>query len=173
MEFVKTPVIAAAFWASTLSLAALAFLAPRSASPLAQHGNTACLSNVKQLTLGVHLYAADNDDHAPTASRWRDSVDGYLKTGSQKILYRCSLVGEGEGYAFSQKRSQATLGTIPLPAQTALVLESTDLRRNAVGGAELLPRPGRHTPSGRRSGNNFGRADGSAAFHPDGSIPTF
>ena len=61
---------------------------------------TSCLSNTKQLALGLTLYANDEDDKLPAATEhddgqgdselvgqtWLDTVQPYLKS---KVLYRC------------------------------------------------------------------------------------
>jgi len=61
---------------------------------------TACLSNVKQLGLGLTLYASDEDDRLPAATEhmeaggegetvaesWLDTVQPYIKA---RLLYRC------------------------------------------------------------------------------------
>jgi prepilin-type N-terminal cleavage/methylation domain-containing protein/prepilin-type processing-associated H-X9-DG protein len=73
-----------------------------------------CLSNIKQLSLGIMMYAQDNDEFMPYGYcytipdttylwYWQDSVRPYIK--SEK-LYTCpsagghTVVTSGDGYAF-------------------------------------------------------------------------
>jgi prepilin-type processing-associated H-X9-DG protein len=45
-----------------------------------------CLSNLKQLSLGIKMYASDNDDHLPRAENWPKEAFPYLKNSS---IYVC------------------------------------------------------------------------------------
>jgi prepilin-type N-terminal cleavage/methylation domain-containing protein/prepilin-type processing-associated H-X9-DG protein len=53
-----------------------------------------CLNNLKQLGLGAHLYADDNEDSLPLSShsgadvRWMKTLEPYVGTN---IVYRCSM----------------------------------------------------------------------------------
>ncbi len=73
-------VVAAAF----VLLAALAIVAailfPIFAQARDKAQQTACMSNLKQIGVAFHMYAADNDDTLPTAESWREALEPYLKS---------------------------------------------------------------------------------------------
>jgi prepilin-type N-terminal cleavage/methylation domain-containing protein/prepilin-type processing-associated H-X9-DG protein len=61
----------------------VALLLPVLSSAKARAKRTACLNNLKQINLGVHLYAADNDDTLPNAGTatyilYKEAVKSYV-----------------------------------------------------------------------------------------------
>jgi hypothetical protein len=118
---------------------------------------TQCLSNTKQLALSTLMYASDWDDRLPAASAWQSRTYPYTKS---EQVYSCpQAVKDGQqfGYAFSKAVSGANTAMITNPAAENLLFESTKLKRNAYGGLDLLPHPGRHEGS-----NTHAYADGHA-----------
>ena len=112
------------------------------------------MSNVKQGCLAIAMYESDWDDMLPRADRWINLTEGYA---SITEIYRCPKLSEDEyGYAFMDRLSGKNVTEIERPEATLMIIESTDLRRNAYGDEKLLPSPPRHQ-------HNFvGYADGHA-----------
>jgi len=130
-------------------------------------GQTACLSNIKQICLGLLMYAQDNDARFPTADNWSDAIHPYVKN---EAILKCPSSSDLEcGYAFNQNLSGKRLADVPRPAETVMVFESTLGKRNATDTGQSWPRPGRHN-----DGNNVGYVDGHAKWlskEPDFSLP--
>jgi prepilin-type processing-associated H-X9-DG protein len=119
----------------------------------------ACLSNVKQLDLGLIIYATDFDDHMPRASVWSDELGPYVKS---KEIHECpELAGleQGEyGHAFYRTMGGRLNASILEPASAVVLFDSTNLTWNANGSLNLIPSEARH-PQGL---NAIGFADGHA-----------
>lgn len=122
-----------------------------------------CLSNVKQRSLALIMYAEDANERFPGRVRWMDATAVYLrpsssvdKSGDRDRDLRCpSVFRRGYGYAFdavlSEKKSPAQPEAVPL------VYDSSNLARNASDGVTSLPRPARHDGK-----DNVAYADGHA-----------
>lgn len=122
-------------------------------SPLKQ---STCLSNLKQLCLSTTMYSADWEDILPRSDRW---VDLTSKFQEDEKAFRCPSVKDGEyGYAFMDRLSAKNLAYLTKPKEQLMIIESSDLRRNAHGDKGLLPNPPRHT------WNAVGYADGHSGF---------
>ncbi len=120
---------------------------------------TNCLSRVKQLSTAAIIYSSDFDDKLPAASAWETRLFPYTKAES---LFHCPEVtkaGKSHGYAFSKALSGASLVSVEEPQLTPMIFDATKLEKNAFGGLDLLPKPGRHS-----GGNALGYADGHAKF---------
>ena len=124
------------------------------------HGNagTACISNLKQLSLAQQQYAADNDDHFTTSTKWMDSTYPYTKNWD---TYHCpSLKSKDEyGYSMSQFMSAAKESDDNLSSEKPLLFESATLTKNAHGYLQDFPSPARH-----EQGVVVTFADGHAKF---------
>ena len=99
------------------------------------------LNNVKQLNLGVMLYADDSKDRFPTATQWCDLVKPYvggtqvfLRSGDQKTGVRSS-------YAYNDRLVGSKLRRVN--KDTVMVFELEHPGWNVAGGPELLRKPGR------------------------------
>jgi prepilin-type processing-associated H-X9-DG protein len=115
---------------------------------------THCLSNGKQLGLGMLLYASDYDERLPLAARWLDDAYPYVKNGR----LACPMSPTKQyGYAMHESLSEAALKEIEEPAGRMMLFESIALIPNAAGDEALLPNPGRHAGS-----NTIVYADGHA-----------
>lgn len=113
---------------------------------------TACLSIVKQQSLGIIIYASENEDRFPFADRWTSAAKPYL--GKHGTAHGCPSLKNGSfGYAFNKALSRAkepkTAELVPL------IFESTASAPNKSDFVVSLPFPGRH--SGR---NSVAYADG-------------
>jgi hypothetical protein len=100
-----------------------------------------CVSNAKQLTLGVIMYAQDHGERFPAADKWCDEILPHVK---DQDVFRCPNVpGAKSGYAFNVALSGRALGEIADPPNTVLIFES-DLGWNGAGGLENVVSPPRH-----------------------------
>lgn len=136
------------------------FLFPWGEETKEQAKRRACLSNVKQRSLALIMYAEDSGERFPMGVRWMDATASYLKQPSDDQGFdrtlRCPAVFNlGFGYAFNSGLSQEKSPS--RPEATPLIYDSTQLGRNAVDRFTSLPRPARH--EGR---DNVADADGHA-----------
>src|SRR5512134_1356344 len=67
-----------------------ALLLPGLATARAKARQTACLSNLKQINIGVHLYAEDNEDVLPAAD---GLTYGRIETNHFAIFYKRLVKG--------------------------------------------------------------------------------
>ena len=72
----------------------------------------ACMSNLQQIGVALHVYAADNDDKLPATDSWREALTPYLEA---KEVYTCPTTGEQ--YVFNEALGAQTLGTISNPME--------------------------------------------------------
>jgi prepilin-type processing-associated H-X9-DG protein len=116
-----------------------------------------CLSNVKQMTLGILLYSNDNSDAAPSASRWMDQDAGYTKSGD---IYRCPYFQERSassyGYAMRTKLGGVDLDALKNANKEPICFDTELTGRNAHTNQLLIPLFTRH------SNQSVGFADGHA-----------
>ena len=91
----------------------------------------ACLSNTKQLGLGMIMYMSDHDELLPHL-QWNDQIVPYTKNPD---LFRCPQIesGKGSGFALNGRlRGKSAVGD-KKPAEVATIFESNDLTLGAVG----------------------------------------
>ena len=119
---------------------------------------TVCLTNVKQVSLGLLMYVSDWDDRCPNSANWCESLDEYMK--NREALVCPEAPKQDCGYAYNAALSNAKIIGIDDPANTVGLFES-DKGWNASGHAELLPMEPRHL-----GGDNFGYIDGHARGLP-------
>ena len=133
-------IVSAAFLLMVPFTAALFLPALAKAKQKAQ--NIACINNVKQLNLGVMMYASDNKDVFPSGAKWCDTLMPYLKNEN---VYRCpqGKPGQRSHYAFNSRLAEHGTKEVQAPAETVLIFE-TDGGWNVAGGRELLPVKPRH-----------------------------
>jgi prepilin-type processing-associated H-X9-DG protein len=112
-----------------------------------------CMNNIKQLSLGVTMYASDNKNLFPVGTSWCDSLAPYVK---DQATFLCPEGKPGLRchYAFNGKLVGHTMKEIESPAMTVLIFE-TDGGWNVNGGSELLLAKPRH-----RNAYVVGFADG-------------
>jgi len=138
--------------------AMLAILAPVSAKARQKAQQTSCLSNVKQICLGMLAYAQDYDEvFAARGLAWVDDVDPYIR--NRQVLVCPSRPNLPVGYALNEKLIKAKLAQIHRPAETILVFESNLGGNNPVGGPAGVPEQGVHN-----GGINCGFVDGHAKW---------
>jgi hypothetical protein len=122
-----------------------------------------CLSNVKNISLALQMYLADNDDRLPPAGGWCDRIDEYMWT---RDVYRCEQAEELDcAFAYNAALGGVSLASLSNRAETVVIFES-DAGWNAVGGRELLPDEPRHL-----GGDHYGFADGFARWLKRKQLP--
>jgi hypothetical protein len=118
-----------------------------------------CQSNLKQLGLGLELYAQDWDGYLPSAALWMDAIYPYERGWS---VFHCPAVAKSpptaSGYAFNSSLSQQSLSKLKSPGTVPMVYDSDDLSRNAHATGRIgLCAPPRHP-----EGNHIVFANGHA-----------
>ena len=82
-----------------------------------------CLSNEKQLALGLLMYCQDYDEQMPASDDWATVIYPYIRNSE---ILNCPSVEQGQGgYAYSAALDRVRLAEIRSPAETALLFEST------------------------------------------------
>jgi prepilin-type processing-associated H-X9-DG protein len=126
---------------------------------------TTCASNLKQISLGIIMYAQDHNETLPDAAKWVDEVMPYVK--NEALFHDPQDAPDHPwSYAFNKALSGKKLAAIANPAETVLLFDSTLGTKNASDSGESLPHPGRHS-----GGNVYAFADGHVKFAQDGSAP--
>jgi hypothetical protein len=143
-----------------LPLAAMLLPALAKAKERAQTIN--CVNNVKQLVLGVRVYAVDHNDMLPTAATWCDTIQNNV--GAAKV-FQCPA-DPGLRCAFAYNRKLDGKRDNEINPQTVMIFESSS-GWNATGGPELFAA---HKHS--RTKIVVGFADGSVQQLPRSQLDT-
>jgi prepilin-type processing-associated H-X9-DG protein len=115
-----------------------------------------CLSNVKNICIALEMYAADHDNHLPSANAWSDDLRTYVRNLD---TYQCPSEQDlACAYAYNASLSGASLADIADPVNEVSIFES-NAGWNAAGDWGLLVPEPRHL-----GGDNYGYADGHAAW---------
>lgn len=122
-----------------------------------QNGKSAtrtwCLSNIKMLSVGMQMYANENDMMMPLRNNWKTAIEEYVKSNKAFI---CPTVSTDKPcYAFNTSLGAVNSSGIDTPDKTVMLFESIP-GINQCGGKELLPIPLRH------SGHSIAFVDGHA-----------
>ena len=133
-------IVSAAFLLFAPIMAAM--LLPALAKAKQKTSSIQCMNNLKQLSLGIIMYANDNKDVFPSGTSWCDLIMPYEKA-SQPFVCPQGKPGQRSHYAFNAKLAGRQLKDVQAPAETVLVFE-TDGGWNMAGGRELLPAIPRH-----------------------------
>jgi hypothetical protein len=126
--------------------------------------NVTCLSNVKQISLGMLMFADDHDEQFPKAEHWVDDLMPYVKDVK---LFKCpeDKSGARSSFAMNSALSGKSMAIVMNPASVVMVFETDKPGENPVGGPEAVLKVPRH------NGNAYGFADGHAKI--SGEIPNF
>jgi prepilin-type processing-associated H-X9-DG protein len=111
-----------------------------------------CLSNVRQLEVGMMIFSSANTNHLPPANSWCDSISSTVGS-SQTFLCTAGDPGDKCHFAFNSALSGIDISQVKNPSATVMIFESQG-GWNVGGGKELLNQS--------RHGRNFvvGFADG-------------
>lgn len=93
-----------------------------------------CSNNLKQLALGVMMYASDHQELFPSLSTWSDLV--YTYTQSTKCCECVSEAKQRYGYAMNRRLDGKKTSDVSDPAKTVMMFGSREGKNNA-GGPEL------------------------------------
>ena len=115
---------------------------------------TRCISNIKQLALGMLMYAADFDDRFPPANAWHGAIQPYTKL---EDLFHCPVATSAWSYAMDSSMSMVLTESEKKPERQVLLFEANATLPNASGGREWLAP--RHE-SGKEAVANIGFVDG-------------
>lgn len=97
-----------------------------------------CMSNLKQSTTGLLMYAQDYDSYLPPAGKWHDGSTFYIKDDR---VYTCPLrEKQGTGYAFNQMLSGRSTKHGD-PEMVPLLFESGLGQRNGADGLQSFVTP--------------------------------
>jgi hypothetical protein len=107
------------------------------------HSRINCLSRVKQVAIGMAIYATDYNDRFPLAAKWMDDMYPYVK---QETIFHCSVVDPKTEYGFAMNSFLAGADTNKLdePAEMHLMYESRGLQKNLSEYLPSFPIPPRH-----------------------------
>lgn len=138
----------------------LALVLPALAKAKSRSGQIMCMTNLKQLDLGVRMYANDHQDRFPAATNWCDAISFYLPSSQP---FQCAKApGLRSGYAYNAAVAGLELDAVN--PQTVVLFESR-LDWNGSGNAGFATP--RH--DGQRIGVAF--ADGHVEFVPLARVP--
>lgn len=93
--------------------------------------------NLKQISLGIQLYASDHQGFLPSAPNWQSELDPYLK--NEKLFELPERKGEGS-YAMNGSLQGRKISEIGNPSRTPVIFESTKTGRSTLGGRSELRR---------------------------------
>jgi prepilin-type N-terminal cleavage/methylation domain-containing protein/prepilin-type processing-associated H-X9-DG protein len=97
---------------------------------------TSCLSNMKQISYAVHMYAQDYDEMLPTLEHgghlgWIDQIEPYSKNSQ---IRRCpsdssfTVAGRRTSYAVNNEMNGIGLAVVTMPSGTIYAAEQADGR---------------------------------------------
>lgn len=116
---------------------------------------SACIKNVKQISVALQMYTTDYEQYPP-ADRWVQALDPYMgRLSKARDTFRCPAAKSAlPSYALNRRVAGIREADISDPAATVTVFDSIP-GRSPAGGVELLPAPPRH-----HSRHVIGFADG-------------
>lgn len=112
-----------------------------------------CLSNLKQLSLAMIMFAQDHNETLPDAKTWTDDIRPYFK--DEEILRCPSDRGHEYTYAMNSEVSGKKIADMADPMTTVVLFESDAGKKNAADPLKSLCSPPRHAGA-----NNFAYVDG-------------
>jgi prepilin-type processing-associated H-X9-DG protein len=125
---------------------------------------TSCLSNLKQLSLAMIMFASDHDDRLPSAETWTKDLMPYV---ANEKIFKCpdDKSDAKSSYAMNAALSGKKLGSLNFPAQTVILFETAHPGDSPAGNAADVDMT-RHS-----GGSNFSYADGHAQWQRE--VPEF
>lgn len=119
-----------------------------------------CVSNVKQISMAMLMYAEDYDQAYPSGD-WQSKLNPYVKLPG---IFDCPSVkkqGGSGGYAFNEELAGASLSQVKDPASMPAIFESAILQASLVASPLNSGKVGRHA-----EGDTVGYADGHVKSVP-------
>ena len=100
---------------------------------------TSCMSNEKQLALGVLMYTQDYDGIMPRKSNWVEALDPYTRSRS---LHRCpsATPPSDRSYAYNAKLDRMPMAKVAQPAAVAMLFDANGAGDSPSGGPEIVAR---------------------------------
>jgi len=86
-----------------------------------------CMSNVKDLTVALEVYAGDNDERLPEAAKWSSVINRQ----SEGPFLECPATDHKAGYAFDSLLSTVNAELVDKPSETILIYDSANPPGNA------------------------------------------
>lgn len=103
---------------------------------------SACMANLKQVTLALLMYAQDWKETLPPAETWVQALTPYLRN---QAIFRCPADPDRPiGYGFRSALSKVKLANVADLGQTPVFFESTAGGVNPHDEGQSLPPEGRH-----------------------------
>jgi hypothetical protein len=118
-----------------------ALLLPALAQAKGKAQQVQCMNHLKQIVLGVRMYASDNKEVFPAATNWCDALTPYVSPGGggpggQASVFACPVKpGQRCTYAYNPRLSGLEEGKVN--PRTVVIFES-DLGWNGAGGPEAV-----------------------------------
>ncbi len=132
-----------------------AMLLPAVRRQQAHANQTRCLSNVKQGSLAMLMYAQDYDERFPPDTNFETTLYPYVRNAQ---IFVCPSAQSPPSYGMNAGLCGLHLTMLSQPAQTTMLYDST-------AEADLV---GRHN-----NGNNVGFADGHVKWYKVGSVKQY
>lgn len=142
--------IPAALGALALTVTAAAWVSAQ--DDQAQSEKARCMSNMKQLSLGLMMYVQDYDEKFPPVIQWTPGVEPYVKN---RDIYHCPSDPGQHSYAMNANLCCGSLAAVAEPAKITMLFESNLHKPNAAGTATVVAKPPRHEGM-----NNYSFTDG-------------
>ncbi len=139
-------------------IAAILFPVFQSAKDSAK--KSSCLSNIKQISLGILMYLQDYDEKMPHKNQYQELVHPYLKNDK---IYRCPKVKRssgGQGYALESRLIGKSLYQIKELGKRPMFWDSLNLEKNATD-------PGIGFATRHNGFGNIGFLDGHARAYSE------
>ena len=98
---------------------------------------TSCMSNEKQLALGVLMYTADFDERMPVKQTWADDLSPYVRN---EDAHGCPSAPPSmeRSYGYNARLDRLALEKVPFPAGAVMLFDAKATGSNPTGGPELL-----------------------------------
>ena len=124
---------------------------------------TSCLSNVKQLSLGVLMYTQDYDERVPIGRSWTNGLLPYTKNVG---LHICPVQRQVPyGYAMNARVSMLPMRKVTAPSECVQLFDAKGSGANRTGLSDLVD--WRHI----RNSAAFSFMDGHAKYAPSAYPP--